>query len=458
MPHNSWLALHIGIGGIIFYAVPFLLLGEHLTAGAQWRTSGRVWGMTRTSLSRVYRVVLVTTLVLAIILVGRVISRKIVDPTGWDFQALWLYGRVADSGQNPYLPGPYPAMAGPGPFNQDFREEVLEVGAVYPPPTLLLFGAVGWLPLRVAIVPWMVVQTIAFIGMVVLLWRIFMPDHGGWGLALMFTLALLLAATIATFGHGQVNFMAVLCVLAAWRTRDRAISGVWIVASTILKLMYGILWLYPLLRGRWRPFTGIIVATVAALIASVIAFGFPMLRTYVIDNPVQHRMPSYYFTTYVNQSLLGASIRLMPYPRSVLGPPIHHPLYIISALLVTMITIWLAARLPRTVEGEDAAFILLILAGMLIYPWTISNYFVLLLVPMGYLWARRNRSPLGALWTLLLISAVYPLTYYANGLYSIVATVMLWVAVLITAIHTMRTVHSGADNASESPSLAASLT
>lgn len=456
MPHNSWLALHIGIGGIIFYAVPFLLLGEHLTEGAQWRTCDRVWGITRTGLRQVYRVVLIATLVLAILLVGRVISRKIADPTGWDFQALWLYGRVADSGQNPYLPGPYPAMAGPGPFNQDFREEVLEVGAVYPPPTLLLFGTVGWLPLRVAIVPWMVLQAIAFIGMVILLWRIFMPDRGGWGLALMFTLALLLASTIATFGHGQVNFLAVLCVLAAWRTRQRAISGAWIVASTILKLMYGVLWLYPVLRGRWRSCVGIIVASVVALAASAIAFGWRMLGTYVTDNPVQHRMPSYYFTTYVNQSLLGASIRLMPYPRPVLGPPIHHPLYIISALIVTMITVWLAARLPRTAEGEDAAFTLLILAGMLIYPWTISNYFVLLLVPMGYLWARRNRSPLNVFWTLLLISAVYPITYYANGLYSIIATVMLWVAILIIGVHTIRTAHAGTDNEVELPSFAGS--
>ena len=60
--------------------------------------------------------------------------------------------------------------------------------------------------------------------------------------------------------------------------------------------------------------------------------------------------------------------------------------------------------------------------GMLVYPWTISNYFVILLIPMLYLWARFPRS----VWLLIVIAVTYPVCHVANGEYSIVSTILLW--------------------------------
>jgi hypothetical protein len=302
------------------------------------------------------------------------------------------------------------------------------------------------MPLRVAIVPWMIIQGVAFIGLVFMLWRIFLPDSAAEGLALTFTLALLLPGTIATFGHGQVNFIAVLCVLAAWRVRNRAVSGAYLVGAVIMKLLYAALWLYPVLRRRWHPLVGIGLASAVAMLASVAVLGWNVVVTYVTDNPVVHRMPSHYFQTSVNQSLLGASLRLVPYHMPVFGPPTHHPLYVATAMIVGLITALLVIRVPQTEDGEAAALILLILSGMLIYPWTLSNYFVLLLVPMGFLWARRTKSPLGVGWTIILLSAVYPITFVSNGLYSIVATILLWLATCIVAVHAIRKPHEVTEN------------
>jgi hypothetical protein len=253
-------------------------------------------------------------------------------------------------------------------------------------------------------------------------------------LALTLTLALLLPSALATFGHGQVNFLAVLCVVAAWRTRQKTVSGVYLVGAAILKLLYGALWLYPLLRRRWPPLKGIVVAGTGAVLASIAAFGWPVFSTYLHDNPGVHRIPSYYFGTFVNQSLLGASLRLFPYHMPLFGPPTHNPLYLVSALIVGVISVWAVVRQPESEQGDETAFTLLILMGMLIYPWTISNYYVLLLVPMGFLWARRTESPVGLVWTIVLLSAVYPLTYFRNGLYSIVATLLLWGTITVIAV------------------------
>jgi hypothetical protein len=405
---------HVGVGDFLPFVVPFLLLGD--------RYAGTI-----PAIRRGYHILLGLTLVAAGFIVLRIIVHTIIAPPGWDYQALWLYGHVAVSGMNPYLPASYHALAGPGPFVQDFGAEVLDVGAVYPPPTLLLFAAIGWMPLRVAIVPWMIVQVTAFVGCVVLLWRTFFADRGTEGLALVLALSLLLPATLATFFHGQINFLAVLCVLCAWRTRDRAVSGVYLVGAAIVKLMYGALWLYPLLRGRWRAVGATGTAAAGACLAALLAFGMGTFATYLHDNPVVHRMPAYYFSTFVNQSLLGAILRAVPYVNSPrFGPPVHDPLYLAASAIVGLVTVWLVIRQSRTSEGEDLSLVLLILMGMLIYPWTLSNYFVLLLIPIAFLWARRPARGPGLVWTIVVIAVIYPVTHIANGLYSIVATLLLW--------------------------------
>jgi hypothetical protein len=409
--------VHVGIGDFLPYVVVLLLLGD--------RFAGRGPAMRRG-----YHILLGVALVASGALAARVIVHTILEPPGWDYQALWLYGHVADSGMNPYLPAPYHALAGPGPFVEDFGPEVLDVGAVYPPPTLLLFASIGWMPLRVAVVPWMIVQVAAFVACVVLLWRIFFPGGEKEKLALLLALALLLPATLGTFFHGQINFLAVLCVLIAWRARDRAVGGAWLVGAAIVKLMYGALFLYPVLRRKWRELAGIAVAGVIACLASFLAFGAAAVGTYLHDNPVVHRMPTYYFSTFVNQSLLGAALRLVPYANGpAFGPPVHDPLYLLASLAVGIVTVWLVVRQPRTGEGEDVSFLLLLLMGMLIYPWTLSNYFVILLVPIAYLWSRW-----GSRWsTLVVIAAIYPIMHAANGLYSIVATLVVWGMMVVIA-------------------------
>jgi hypothetical protein len=93
--------VHLGIRQVIFYAVPFLLVGKHLTSTLNPARSEHIWGISVSTLRRAYLGLLAITLCAAFLLVGRVVVRTIEVPPGWDFQALWLYGRVADSGQNP---------------------------------------------------------------------------------------------------------------------------------------------------------------------------------------------------------------------------------------------------------------------------------------------------------------------------------------------------------------------
>lgn len=431
----SWM-VHVGVGQFIIYVVPLLLLGSHFTQPSP--ASGKLIGFSRTTLRRAYLALLVVTMLAAVLMVGRILWRTILYPPGWDFQGLWLYGKIVDAGQNPYLPASFHALAGPGPFVNDFKEQVVDVGAVYPPPSLVFFGTIGFLPMKVAIVPWMILQLAAFVAMIVLLRKTFFRREGWEEWALVLTLALLLPGTISTFGQAQVNFIAVLCVIAAWRSRDRAASGIYLVIAAVMKLLYGFLWLYPVLRRRLKPLYGIAVAGSVSILVSIVTLGWKAVATYLFDNPVTHRMPSYYFVYWANPSLIAGVFRLFPYHRPAFGPPLGHPAFIAGAALIGLITMWTVVRLPGTPEGEDIAFILLLLAGMLIYPWTLANYFVIMLVPMGLLWMRRNESPLGVGGTIILLSILYPVTGLSKGAYCLLATILLWITTCALAVHTIR--------------------
>jgi hypothetical protein len=76
--------------------------------------------------------------------------------------------------------------------------------------------------------------------------------------------------------------------------------------------------------------------------------------------------------------------------------------------------------------------------GMLIYPWTLSNYFVLLLIPIAFLWARRPARGPGLIWTIVVLAVIYPVTHIANGLYSIVATLLLWGTMVVVGSAPLR--------------------
>jgi glycosyl transferase family 87 len=452
--HGSGWMVHIGIGQLIIYTVPFLLVGNHFTRASA--TAGPSAELSRIWFRRAYLALLAVTLLAALLMVGRIVWHTIVAPPAWDFQGLWLYGKIVDAGLNPYLPSSFPPIAGPGPYAEHFREQIIDVGAVYPPPSLLFFAAFGRLPMNTAIVPWMLLMTAAFIGMIVLLRRTFFHGKGWEEWAFVLTLALLLPGTIATFGQAQVNFIAVLCVLSAWRSRHKNVSGMYLVIATVMKLLYGFLWFYPLLRRQWKAVMAIAVTGAASMLASIAVLGWKAVATYMFDNPVTHRLPSYYFVFWVNQSLVGGSYRLFPYRRPPFGPPIGHPAYIVSALVVALITVWAVVRQPRNPDGEDTALVLLILAGMLIYPWTLANYFVLDLIPMGFLWVRRNESPLGVAGTIFLLSSIYPLTYYERGSYSLLATILLWLATCVVALYVIRTAATPTEKVASSPVPAAS--
>jgi hypothetical protein len=401
---------------------PALLLGDHALGDA-------AHGAAR---PRSLRSAYVALLCIAIATGGAIVARNAwratVTPPDADLRGFWIWGRALVAGHNPYYGDALRAAAVGTPVVPS-AVPFFDVGCVYPPPTLLLFAPLGWFSFRTAAALWTGLQLVALAVSIVLLWRLFFPDRGARGLALAAALAWLVPAGWLTLGDGQTNFLTLAFVLAAWRTRDRAVSGVYMASAAIVKPLYAVVSLYPLVRRRWGAVLASALTVTLATAAATVAFGTHTVLTYVRDNPAKRLPPSFFSTEWTNQSLAAMVVRFAPH-QLVTANAVSNPVYLGLAALALAVTIWVAHRLPRTADGEDCAFALFVPTALLVYPATLGMYSVMLLPPLLLLWRLRRVWRDGTPWIALLAMTVYLVTYVDDAHFSVIATILVWVALV----------------------------
>ena len=420
--------------------VPLVLAGDHIASGSGTGSKSSEPG--EALFRQAYYAFLGACVTAAVVYAARIAWNTAASPPWWDMRALWMYGRVADAGLDPYLPSAYHTLAGPGPFPQDFGPELLDVGCVYPPPSLLLFGIIGWLPLRPAAAVWMTIQTAASVGAIVLLWRTFLADFGRRGLALAATLTLTFPPSQWTLHLGQINFLALLFIAAAWRSRERAASGAYVVGATLIKPVYFVLLAYAILRRDRRTLVVALLSGAAICVLTLAVFGPGVFRSYIENNPVTHALPRLgpaYFTeiTNRNQSLLAWVLRLVPY-HPARGLVTQDPLYLALAGAVAVLAAWAITRAHRAADGGELSFAILLTTGLIIYPWTLTHYFTTLIAPLLYLWTRRRTRLATAVVVGALITGVFVVLQYHEGNIGILACAAVWIALIARSMRSDR--------------------
>ncbi len=401
---------------------PALLIGDNALSDA-------VHGATRPrSLRFAYMILLCIAIAAGGAIVAHNAWRATATPPDADLRGFWVWGRALVAGHNPYSPEVLRAAAVGTPVVPS-QVPFFDVGCVYPPPSLLLFAPLGWFSFPVAAALWSGLQLVALAVSTWLVWRLFFADRGARGLALAAALVCLLPAGWLTLGDGQTNFLTLAFVLAAWRTRDRAVSGVYLAAAAIVKPLYAVVSLYPLVRRRWGAVFASALTVLLATVGATIAFGTDTVLTYVRDNPAKRLPVSFFSTEWTNQSLAAMVVRFAPH-EWVTANPISNPLYLGLAAMVLAVTVLVAYRLPRTPEGEDCAFALFVPASLLVYPATLGMYSVMLLPPLLVLWRLRHIWSDGVVWVAALAAAVYTLAHVDDAHFSAIATVLVWGALV----------------------------
>lgn len=358
----------------------------------------------------------------------------------YDFFALYIDGFIAWRQLDFYEPANYQTayeLIQP-PFAElhgGFKRNVLEVGTKYPPPTLLYLAPFGALERLDAHVVWVGVSWVAMITVALLFWfelgRLEPQHRFSLTTLLAFgALILLFPGTKLTLSLEQMHFSALVLLVLAYIYRSRAVAGALVALGTIIKPPVGAAALYLLWRRNFPAIVCGMVATIVLCGASILVFGWDVFTRFFTDNPNLRVSNSLYYED-MNRSMLGTAIRNFGWDFSK-GSPMGHPVFLIGAAVVTLITA-VCVLIDRG-RSDPRLFALLAMFALLIYPGTQRHYAVLLLLPlMLFVFAAEDAG-----WSRAL---VFVITIALAG-FSVFATfwvcVALWlalIAVIVTDRH-----------------------
>ena len=268
---------------------------------------------------------------------------------------------------------------------------MLGAGFPYPPPTMLLLWPFALFSLRNGIVLWYLFHVGCLVGCIGLLWRLLFPGSGWPGLAVVTAMLVGIRSTQTTLHLAQTNFLLLLTLLLYWRTRARFQGGLWLAVGMAVKPWVAILLLLPLVRRRFRVLVGAVAGTLGLFVTAALVFGPSMVETY-LRLPAVAQMPTRYFSSVVNQSLLATILRFSAEKHSVHLDPRQSPtallLFVAIAGALTLATLLLAHRLPAS--RDDLAFCLNVALALMVYPGTLYHYGMMVLAPLLWMWARRE--------------------------------------------------------------------
>jgi hypothetical protein len=152
----------------------------------------------------------------------------------------------------------------------------------YPPPFVLLMTPLadppvgadrsGYLPFGVSVAIWYGLNVVFAAFAVHLLALAVLPDARPftrrWWYARLIPFDVCLLPIGYTLGRGQVNVLVLLMMaISFWGAvrRRSFVSGVWLAAAACVKVIPGLLVLFPLTRRRWREFLGVVAGAVLFL-------------------------------------------------------------------------------------------------------------------------------------------------------------------------------------------------
>lgn len=378
--HGTW----IGI------AAQFLVFGGLASWGRLSRILRAAWSLAALAI--------VATAVTAI--AAQVVAAY-AHPPAWDYRCFWLYARAAVLAHQPYSPAAMHALdAVPAPADPQWRREVLDVGMVYPPPTVLLFAPLAFFRTLSAGVPfWYTVLLASLAAEIVAVWRICFRGFGAAGLLGTAALVTSFPATVQTVAVGQTVFLLVLLLAVYWRGVSPVIRGAALGLAFAVKPIAIVLWFFDVVRGQRRTALSAAAMVCALTLLVVPIIGVSSIASYVVHGPLE-RIPASLLDESAQQSLLAMLLR------AAHAPPAGRTAPILLYLAIALTAFVLTAIALRNVKGDrDLAIGSTLPVALLLYPQSLYFYSGVMLIPICIAWMRRDCFP-GGIASVVLLAAV----------------------------------------------------
>ncbi len=346
-------------------------------------------------------------LVAAYLFIDKVIDR-INHLVIWDFTAFYIYGKVAVSGADFYLPENYhqiyQSLQIPDSFYPEIARDVLNVGFPYPPPTILYFAPLALLPYKTALICWTIFNLFFAAGCIYLSYDLFFRKYKLNGLILVASLFFLFPPVKTTVLYSQTNFILLFYLLLIRKYSDQKISGIFLALAIFTKPYVAVFGLFLLLKKNWGAIVYSILTAAFIVGTTFLIFGKAPFLSYIYNNPA-HRVPASMFSEDINQSLHATLMRsgLVNIDDSFTY------LYIAGGILLLTAVYILFLMRKRLYEYILAV---LLLVALLLYPGTLNFYGVVLLIVIFQFFDDTNQLGFSQYRNLFIIPIVYALSTY----------------------------------------------
>jgi hypothetical protein len=263
----------------------------------------------------------------------------------------------------------------------------------HPPGSVLLWLPFALLDFPSALRVWNAAALAALAVSLLLLCRVLYDRYWHWALVPVACVVACSNPVHESLNQGQMSCLLLLCLSAAWLAqRQRAcwIAGGFLALATFLKLFPGLFFLTLLFQRDFRTFR--------AGLVWLLGFVFLGMAVLGVDNNVDYVrrvLPVFahdHMASWSNHSLTGLWSKLFNPGRPSFVPLVQSPVLQGIATAATwagvLFLLWQTAQRERHDRANDATFPMTVVAAVLLSPVAWNHYFVLLLLPIAWLYLR----------------------------------------------------------------------
>jgi hypothetical protein len=295
----------------------------------------------------------------------------------------------------------------------------IEVNA-HPPTSVLLVLPLALLSYPNATLVWNLLSlgALALSGLIII--RQLNIRLAAWWLLPLTVLLLLNAPLQEQVRQGQLNLLLLLLLTGTWAA-DRSgwpvLAGVLLGTASAIKLFPAFLFLYFLLRKRWRVVVAGMAWGLLLTLGTAAVFGPQTYVSYVRDVIPQ---VNEWRSGWNNASLPGLFAKLFdPGSKHYEVTPLVHSVWLarlgtgISAMVIVALLTWNVPR-ARSLRDRDQSFAAFVTAMLLLAPMTWEHAFTIAVLPVAILWARSVAFSYKrrALLVLIVLLSIHPVTMY----------------------------------------------
>jgi hypothetical protein len=299
--------------------------------------------------------------------------------TEWDFMCFYMQGMLGKHNLNFYDPNSFDFLLNNidfnYPFSESFKSEILNVGLLSPPITMLLFAPLASLSPETSRIVLSILVSIFILINAQLANIIFVKkERSIYSLLFIFIIIMLLPGTLTTINFNQTNFFLLFFLLLAIYYINKPISGIFLALSLIVKPLSGILILFYILSKKWRAVIYFVATGIALVLLTGFIWGFDNILGF-FESPPTQRIPQFLYEENVNQSLisiLNQNLKSYGFSQHLVNFS-----YYLGSIFIIGLTFFISLRFSK--RSIYLSFFPFIISMLIIYPSSLSHYMVYLL-------------------------------------------------------------------------------